>query len=442
MPFGMAALNRSKSGAYTARKGIPKDVQEEYERLYGHRWEAKLTLPATLKPAEAKARYGEWLTEVETRIDTIRARRNGNRQALSQKQARALAGEWYRWFIAQHEDNPGVPERWRQNFWALIDRLEELAPDSVLANNRKDLDWIRDPDVLNGIRPAMAKEAKVDRFLANKGHALTGEAYNLFLDCVLEEYITATLLLERRANGDFSTDERLEQFPAFEATPGVPKSSKGFEGLTPWKLFEAWIAARQPGRATVDRWRCVFLDLDQHFKGRAAGSISVDDAQSWADQLPNEDRSARTVNEIWCSAARTVFGWGVKTRKLTTNPFKGVSVTQPKKIRTRETDEFSPAEANLILTASLAFEMIPERPFDAARRWVPWLCAYTGARAGEITQLRGKDVVKHEGVWAIQITPEAGTVKTGKPRTIPLHEHLIEQGFIECRGAYSSGGVA
>jgi integrase len=67
---------------------------------------------------------------------------------------------------------------------------------------------------------------------------------------------------------------------------------------------------------------------------------------------------------------------------------------------------------------------------------------YTGARAGEITQLRGKDVVKHEGVWAIQITPEAGTVKTGKPRTIPLHEHLIEQGFIECRGAYSSGGVA
>ena len=50
MPFVMAALNRSKSGAYTARKGIPKDVQEEYARLYGHRWEAKLTLPARLRP--------------------------------------------------------------------------------------------------------------------------------------------------------------------------------------------------------------------------------------------------------------------------------------------------------------------------------------------------------------------------------------------------------
>src|SRR5262245_48559615 len=206
MPIGMAALNRSKSGAYTARKTIPKDVQEEYERLYGLRWEAKLTLPATLNPAEAKAQYGQWLTEIETCIDTIRGRRNGNGQTLTQKQARALSGEWYRWFVAQHEDNPGHPKRWDENFWVLIDLLEEHAPHSVLASNCKDLQWIREPDVLNGIRPAMAKEAKADQFLADKGHSLAPEAYDLFLDCVLEDYIAAALLLERRADGDFSPD--------------------------------------------------------------------------------------------------------------------------------------------------------------------------------------------------------------------------------------------
>ena len=118
-------------------------------------------------------------------------------------------------------------------------------------------------------------------------------------------------------------------------------------------------------------------------------------------------------------------------RKLSSNPFKGVAVTQPRKVRTRETDEFSPAEAKLILNASLEFEKMSERPFDAARRWVPWLCAYTGARAGEITQLRGKDVVKEEGIWVLKITPDAGTVKTKEPRTVPLHEHLIEQGIID-----------
>lgn len=65
-----------------------------------------------------------------------------------------------------------------------------------------------------------------------------------------------------------------------------------------------------------------------------------------------------------------------------------------------------------------------------ARRWVPWLCAYTGARVNEITQLRREDVQEIDGVWTIRITPEAGRQKTLEARTVPLHEHLVEQGFI------------
>jgi integrase len=30
----------------------------------------------------------------------------------------------------------------------------------------------------------------------------------------------------------------------------------------------------------------------------------------------------------------------------------------------------------------------------------------------------------------MKLTPAAGTIKTGKPRTVPLHAHLIEQGFL------------
>jgi integrase len=67
---------------------------------------------------------------------------------------------------------------------------------------------------------------------------------------------------------------------------------------------------------------------------------------------------------------------------------------------------------------------------DAARRWCPWLAAYSGARMGEITQLRGFDIVEQDGVHAMKISPEAGTTKTGKARTVPLHEHLIKQGFL------------
>jgi integrase len=65
---------------------------------------------------------------------------------------------------------------------------------------------------------------------------------------------------------------------------------------------------------------------------------------------------------------------------------------------------------------------------SASRRWVPWLLAYTGARAGEVAQLRAGDVDLTGR--AISIDPTAGTVKTGKMRVIPIHEHLIEQGFL------------
>jgi integrase len=67
----------------------------------------------------------------------------------------------------------------------------------------------------------------------------------------------------------------------------------------------------------------------------------------------------------------------------------------------------------------------------AMRRWVPWICAYTGARAGEITQLRGKDVIVKGGINALFITPEAGSTKTRTPRTVPIHDHLVAQGFLD-----------
>ena len=109
---------------------------------------------------------------------------------------------------------------------------------------------------------------------------------------------------------------------------------------------------------------------------------------------------------------------------------KKAKVTLPKRIRLRETQAFYPEEQRTILQAALKIEDV-SKPDDAARRWVPWLCAYTGARVGEITQLRGSDVIKRDGTHAILITPEAGTLKNGEARVVPLHEHLLEQGFVE-----------
>jgi integrase len=45
--------------------------------------------------------------------------------------------------------------------------------------------------------------------------------------------------------------------------------------------------------------------------------------------------------------------------------------------------------------------------------------------------LRAADVQQIEGCWTINLTPEAGTMKTGIARRVPLHSHLIGQGFLE-----------
>jgi integrase len=63
-------------------------------------------------------------------------------------------------------------------------------------------------------------------------------------------------------------------------------------------------------------------------------------------------------------------------------------------------------------------------------RWGPWLMAYSGMRAEEAGQLRKSDVFRTEGVWVIRIDPEAGHVKNGKPRFVPLHSALEAEGFL------------
>src|SRR5215510_14512330 len=132
MLFRMVTPRRSRSGSITARKAIPRDVRAEYQRLYGPGWEAKLSVPAGTRPAEAKVRISEWTAEVETRIATIRAAWKGEGQSLSQRQAFALAGEWYVWYVGRHEENPGTPEHWRTMWDVLILELESHASPEVL----------------------------------------------------------------------------------------------------------------------------------------------------------------------------------------------------------------------------------------------------------------------------------------------------------------------
>jgi integrase len=211
-------------------------------------------------------------------------------------------------------------------------------------------------------------------------------------------------------------------------------------GLSCWGVFEAWVNERRPAPSTVNRWRSVFLRLDEVFKGRDITSLTHDGAIEWKGSLVTAQRSPTVANDIWLAAARTVFSWALSNKFVATNPFEGVTIAVPAEAGELQQREFNETEWRRVLDASLAPPPLRMARHNAmARRWVPWLCAYTGSRPGEITQLRGQDVQNHHGLWVIRITPEAGAVKGRRARTVPLHEHLLEQGFIQFAQAQGSG---
>ncbi|MBR0905536.1 hypothetical protein [Bradyrhizobium liaoningense] len=438
MALRMVALNRAADGRWFARKGIPQDVREDYQRLYGTKREAHLKLAAGTPKHEAKARLGEWEAEVETRIATLRAQRNGEGQPLTRLNAIALAGRWYLWFVKQHEADPGKPGYWKGlgdiMVWEVI---RPHAPDSYEEDPRSDpnWNWAKEPDVREAVRPLIAEEARVATFLASEGKALNPTAYALFVDAVSDNLLPAFSLLEKRAHGDYSRDETPDTFPVFNAGP-VRASGVGC-----WELFEAYVHAVKPAPTTVMRWRSVFLAMQQHFAEVGADGITEDAARAWIHSQISEERQASTVREVWLSASRTVFAWARVHKRIRQNPFKEVKVDVPRKFQKREDGRsFTNEEALTILKASLSYQE-PATPTERTRRWVPWVCAYSGARSGEITQLRGVDIEKRDGFYVIKITPEAGTTKTGQVRIVPLHEHLIAQGFIEAVRQVGKGAL-
>ncbi|HEV3160401.1 MAG TPA: hypothetical protein VGZ89_10505 [Xanthobacteraceae bacterium] len=385
----MVRLRQDSKGNYSARKRLPDDVREEYGRRYGPRFEAKFSVPASAGAHAAKQKFREWDAEIEGRIAAIRAERNGEGIALTPQQARALAGEWYLWFTARH------PVSDVQKWEALRDQVHQALREAVgeAEWERSDPDdlWQEDEELRKDVRPVLADVGETAQFLAIKGLALNSEARGCFLDWLYDDLSSALRRLIRIAQGNYRDDKYAERFPKFEGTD---------TGETPQQLFDTWVSEKKPARGTVESWQYVFAATTAHYRGRSAASISPDEAQEWIKGLVSPQRSAGTVANTWIAASKTVFGWAAEHRHLPRNPFAAVKVTVPKSVKLRETQAFRLDERKSVLRAALA-STNTNTPDNAARRWVPWLCAYTGARAGEIAQLRGGDVVERDGIPAL-----------------------------------------
>lgn len=188
------------------------------------------------------------------------------------------------------------------------------------------------------------------------------------------------------------------------------------------------------------RWTPGFKNFVQFLGHDDARLISKQNVIDWKDELL-EELAPKTVRDTNVAALRAVLQWAIDNRKLpegTTNPAAGIKIRVTKAVLNRPKG-FTLEEAHSILKAARDYQpahsdnpATRESDFvTAAKRWTPWLCAFSGARISEMTQLRTQDIKTEEGVTFMRITPDAGSTKNRQFRDVPLHAQLVEMGFLD-----------
>ncbi len=387
----------------------------------------------TSDPSEVKLRQSDVLRQVETFFAGLRQRQSPT--SLTHEQCVRLAGDFYRAWTS------GGPD----------EGLRELEPDA-LARSWHKVEKRLGEALESGAEQAIAGLRKLaGRFLLGRGLTVDEPALETFCDEIVKAVRDAAKTNARKAAGDYSEDLLARRFgepwcPGEKQTQQVKWSerssssakTRGAVGLSLRELVAKWRDDPQnaPSASTVASYAKAFDRLATFVGHDDPTRLTTEDVERFKRHRLDVDKvKPKTFKDSDLAALRSVLGWAIENKLLSApNAAIGIKVRVPRRTLSRTEKGFSDAEAKAILRHALEYNRgrTEKAKTAAAKRWVPWLMAYSGARVGEVAQLRKQDVLRHEaGFWFMRLVPEAGTIKTNEPRDVPLHSHLIEQGFIQ-----------
>jgi integrase len=206
-------------------------------------------------------------------------------------------------------------------------------------------------------------------------------------------------------------------------------------------IFAAWADERQPPSKTRESWRrsverfAAFLQ--ENVGHDQAEKVTRKDVVRWKDHLLARGLSAKSVSDL-ISTIKTIYNHAIQNEHLERKDNPAVGVKVAKKVdQASKRLPYSDEDAVTILKAT--------RSETGAKRWIPWLLLWTGARLDEVAQLTKEDVrqdlslvreLGQEAGWYIDIHPgapgEGRRVKTaGSVRRVPLHQQVVDEGFVE-----------
>lgn len=385
----------------------------------------------TTDPSEIKTRQAAAAAFLESVWKSLRSHAPVH---LTHRQTTALAGELYRvWADSESRarsvamvHTPGVgwaPDTEshdeQEAHWAAVTEMwERVGGDGEAKKLEKALGPI------------------VDRLLMTKGiRRVDDESRSALLTAFWMALRDAFASRQRNAGGDYSLDPKAARFPEWQAPADAPrqKPKRGASKNSLTALVEDWWKeAKRAGRkqSTYESYRNSMTRLVTFLKHDTASRVTPEDIVRFKDYRVQSGVSPKTVKDSDLAGMKTVFGWAVVNRRLPNNPAEGITIKVGKSRKLRSKG-FYDSEAVAILKHAREFVPGREAPkLAAAKRWVPWLCAFTGARVGEMIQIRKEDLRCESGLWVLHVTPEAGPVKTDEAREVVLHRQVIEEGFL------------
>lgn len=405
MPLTMARpWKHPKTGIYWLRKGVPEDL-----RALVSKREEKRSL-GTKDPVEARRLHATALAEVEAKWAALRA---GPRSLTNQEAHRLAAPAYDRWLEA-YRDDPDSQRAWRTDLFDLM-WSGRSPPDVVLsptflttfnpdeAGLREQEAWCEQgaKDVLtaHGLIVDEASQLKLARALAAAVHR-------------------ASLKLAQYGKGEFDDQPHQPTAGVVRAKQKTTSTPVSFE-----TLVAGWAAETKPTPKTLYEWRRVLGHLATFVGHSDASRLTADDLVAWKAQMIEAGLNGKTIRDGKIAPVRAILRWAVDNRRLASNSAERITVDVKAAPGTKKRS-FTDQEAATVLRAA-------RQETNSIRRWVPWVCAYSGARLSEVCQLRSKDIVCVDGIWCMRLVAEAGSLKTvTAERIVPLHPALIEEGFL------------
>jgi integrase len=381
----------------------------------------------TRDPKEAKRRFASAYAAVQEFWSAIKE----GPKPLTHKQSLALAGEIRAAFISAFDNNPGEAETWeraiRLNDAAIAGRLNPLTI-STLETQARDLDKRFGP--------------MVDGVLATRGVIVEERYRPRLLQHVAEAMSDMARVNLSKARGDYSDSGESKKYPTFEKATPVNESGRE---ITFKSVIDTEVRRRSLGVNAVpirDQTERKFRTATEEFamfrKSDDITTVTAEEADAWLEHmLAKGELSNNTIGQR-IQNVRTVIGWA-RTRSLNKlfpngNPLEPVTLPSYQTVAS-DARTFTLSEAKQVLKAARK-ETAPEL------RWLPWMCAYSGARIKELAQLTRHDFFQVGNEWFFRITTAGGkTLKTRtSERRVPIHPDLIKEGLIDFVTSLTSDG--